>query len=178
MEPKDKLLAEMAAQGITVGAVFVPWSMSRNKGEKDRSLNWLITLKRNGRDVLTTDYGAGIGRCPSYQQRFGKMTVDEQAAIKYETEHGKAYRGIGPGTSPRSGAAILLDSADVLHSLLLDASVLDAGGFENWAGDYGFDLDSRKAEKMYQACLEIALKLRAGLGDEGIARLNAAAEYY
>lgn len=57
-------------------------------------------------------------------------------------------------------------AADVLSSLLLDAtSVENAGSFEEWARDLGYDPDSRKAEKIYRACERTVPKLRRFLGD-------------
>lgn len=47
----DSALADL---GLTVDSVFVPFSRSRNKGEKYKSLNWQVTVKRNGRNILTT----------------------------------------------------------------------------------------------------------------------------
>src|SRR5690606_27827140 len=55
-EPDRDLIEEA---GLTVAAVFVPWSQSRNKGERSPSLNWRVTLQCKGRDVLTCDYSAG-----------------------------------------------------------------------------------------------------------------------
>lgn len=171
-EAESRILDAMARHSLTVDAVFVPWSKSRNAmtGSKakvsDRTLNWLVTLKRDGREVLTTDYGAGIAYCPSYKSA-RRLSLDEAAAIEYETEHGKAKSG---------GAPILPDPCDVVASLMLDAGVLDAGGFEGWASEFGFDPDSRKAEAMYRACLEIALNLRAGLGDAIMSELREAAQ--
>lgn len=42
--------------------------------------------------------------------------------------------------------------ADVLSCLALDASVLKAMTFEDWASDLGYDTDSRQAEATYRAC--------------------------
>lgn len=50
---KQTAQAALDALGLTVESVFVPWSRSRNKGEKSPSLNWIVTVKRNGKDVLT-----------------------------------------------------------------------------------------------------------------------------
>ncbi|TIW00620.1 MAG: hypothetical protein E5V77_09360 [Mesorhizobium sp.] len=66
---------------------------------------------------------------------------------------------------------------DVLQSLARDSDVLDAGGFESWAADYGYDTDSRAAESIYRACLEIAMKLRAGLGESLLAEIRLAASF-
>ncbi len=58
------------------------------------------------------------------------------------------------------------EAADVLDCLLSDSDVENAQGFEDWAGNLGFDPDSRKAEKIYNACLKSAEKLRRFLGDK------------
>lgn len=54
-------------------------------------------------------------------------------------------------------------AADVLECLLSDASV-DGQSFEEWASDTGFDPDSRKAEKIYNACVSQTTKLKTLLG--------------
>lgn len=55
--------------------------------------------------------------------------------------------------------------ADVLDCLASDASGADnARDFEDWASEYGYDTDSRKAEKIYNACVEGRDKLKAFLG--------------
>lgn len=95
-----------------------------------------------------------------------------EIAIKRAAESGK-WNTDAPydrGRTPLPAPSI----ADVLHSLLMDAEAIDAGSFEEWAGDLGYDTDSRKAEGIYRECLETGLKLRAMLGDEIINRLRDA----
>lgn len=56
---------------------------------------------------------------------------------------------------------------DVLECLLSDASgVANSESFEDWCGDYGYDTDSRKAERTYNACVEQTESLRQLLGDD------------
>lgn len=56
---------------------------------------------------------------------------------------------------------------DVLSSLSSDVStVIDSRGFEDWAGDLGYDTDSRKAERTYNAVLAQVDELRELLGDD------------
>jgi hypothetical protein len=57
-------------------------------------------------------------------------------------------------------------AADVLSCLVMDADVLDHDCFDDWANEYGYDYDSRSAEKIYDLCLEQAPKVRAFLGDD------------
>ena len=54
-EKNASIDAVLAKHGITLASVFVPFSQSRNKGEKNPSLNWKVTILSNGREVLTTD---------------------------------------------------------------------------------------------------------------------------
>jgi len=56
---------------------------------------------------------------------------------------------------------------DVIDCLASDASGYDnARGFEDWAGDYGYDADSRKAERIYRVVGRDAARLRRFLGDD------------
>jgi hypothetical protein len=56
--------------------------------------------------------------------------------------------------------------ADVLDCLALDASGYDnaRGDFASWCGDYGYDTDSRKAERIYKAVARQAKRLERLLG--------------
>lgn len=184
-------LAEaIEALGLSVRAEFVPFSKSRNAAEERRTLNWRVTLVFNNEnygparqgDILTTDYSAGIAHCPSYKQNtrnsapFGRRATYGQA-IEFETERGKKAMP-GYAAPIRPGYDIEPDATDVIYSLVMDASVLDAGGFEDWATEYGYDTDSRAALATYQACLEIALQLRAGIGQTALEALQTAAQDY
>ena len=160
--------------GLKYKAAFVPFSHSRNKAEKRPSLNWVITLATS-RQTLQTDYMQGCAHVPEYSQR--ERTADtrwysdylvkvcEQGAylprVTYERAQG-TWKG-QPVPAP------LL--TDVLYSLAMESDVLEAGTFEQWAGDLGYDTDSRKAEATYRACLDNALKLRVMIGDANLTKL-------
>lgn len=173
----EQTINDVAAKlGLTIKSVFVPFSQSRNKSEKDPSLNWVVSLLKNDRVILTTDYMAGCGHCPSYKQL--KMSLMDKEAVDYECEHGKKAKYIGGTSHIFGGAAIEPKLADVLHSLCLDSDVINYGTFEEWAGDLGYDPDSRKAHKIYKTCLEFAIKLRNGIGDKGLKELCEACQDY
>ena len=58
-------------------------------------------------------------------------------------------------------------AADVLNCLASDSSSIEnAGSSEEWASDFGYDPDSRKAEKIYRACVKEAARLKVFLGDD------------
>lgn len=165
--------------GLELDSTFVPFSQSRNaqpsggRVEPWQSLNWKVTLKRNGREVLTTDYSQGVAYCPGNKL---KMRSDQANAIAREIETGRVTK-IGMGGYPYEtkkripGPAL----ADVLHSLTLDSDVIDYADFDEWAETYGYETDSRSAESIYRACLEHALKLRSAIGEETLNALRDAA---
>lgn len=56
---------------------------------------------------------------------------------------------------------------DVLDCLASDAAgVENARSFEDWCGEYGYDTDSRKAERIYNVVRRQADALRRLLGDD------------
>lgn len=199
MEPKAKIEAVMAELGLTIEAEFVPFSQSRHKAEKHRSLNWRVTLKRNGRDVITTDYGAGVAHCPSYNAKVPHNwnrppRMWQSMVCEWECEHGfkAAFSGLGSfgefsaarerrvidGNPSSARVPILPDPVNVVWSLVRDADVLNSGGFSEWCAETGYDDDSIKAKSLYDACLEIALKLRGAIGEEGMQKLAEAGQDY
>lgn len=72
------------------------------------------------------------------------------------------YCGIGHA---KAGKPTPPSAAAVLASLCSDATSADRTTFEDWCGDLGYDTDSRKAEKMYHACIKTNAELRAFLCD-------------
>lgn len=63
-------------------------------------------------------------------------------------------------------------AGDVLSSLADECmSVTNALSYEEWCGDFGYDEDSRKGERIYRACQAQAAKLRAFLGHAAYADL-------
>lgn len=218
----------IAALGLTVEAVFIPFSLSRNKGEKHRTLNWRVTLKRNGREIMTTDYSAGEGHCPAsateapptyrgkdrhrssnipypgttsayraptkaealrdYLDEWRAAECESGVAMEYEAAVGYVpFAGMAAfkpklerkeGQSGATKSPIQPDPVNVIWCLQCDAGVIDYGTFEQWAADFGYDADSRSAEATYRACLETALKLRAGIGEEGLRQLQEAFQDY
>lgn len=147
--------------GLTTKSRFIPYSQSRNAGGAQPSLNWEVTVLKDGKPIATVDYMAGLGHCPSYKY---PLTVAKLQAVDRQCETG-TYRGrkINP------------DAVDVLASLAMEADVIDYASFEDWAESFGYDPDSREAEKVYNACMDTALKLRSALGDDGLNQLKEAA---
>ena len=168
-EAKQEIAKQLESMGLTMVAQFVPLSRSRNANEKSRTLNWRVTILHHGARVLTTDYSAGCAHTEAYKAPVngphglgGRHCVMRDDAIRAECETGRT----------RSGKRVNLDIADVMYSLNAELVVLEFACFESWAAEYGYDADSRKAHAIYTGCLENALKLRAGIGQAKLDKLQ------
>lgn len=65
-------------------------------------------------------------------------------------------------------------AGQVLHCLAMDcAGYENARNFDDWASEYGYEEDSRKAETIYRTIGEQVKELRAFLGRDGYAELLA-----
>lgn len=193
----ESLIGDICARaGVTMQADFVPFSQSRNaKPGKDgkawRSLNWRIRLfhRRASAPILETDYSQGEGYAPASKKTAAQMEAAarvmglpvanaKRAMIDHEIETGKIATGHHWARGVSGGNPIPAPSiGDVLQSLARDADAMDHAGFEDWAAEYGYDADSRSAESVYRACMEIATKLRVGLGAPLLAEIRLAASF-
>lgn len=183
---KDQINEVLEKHGLTVESEFVPWSLSRNAGEKNPSLNWKVTLIHNGRKILTADYSAGMAHCPSYKDitKHMRPTTVGMEMVKHECEKGRvagyysgALNSVMPSANPKKRGEILPDSHDVIYSLLMDSEALESDSYEWWAGNFGYDEDSRAGEAVYNACVKIALQFRK-IGESVIAELREAYQDY
>ena len=166
----------IAKHGITMIAEFIPYSKSEgyvpDTPLSQRMLNWMVTIAKGGKEIITTPYRAGIGHCPSYVFKAHGLSNFETEAIRRELETGRSQ------VTGRVNEKILPTLPDVLYCLVADSDVFNYPNFESWAADMGHDTDSRKAEATYRECLKIAVKLRLGFGDEALAELQEAATDY
>lgn len=179
LTPQERIEAATNALGLSLSYKFVPFSMSRNKDEEEPSLNWLVTVGKGGQAFII-DYSSGAGYCPSYKQTWNPSRHEQYAQariLRVECEHGRRCNKNSEKPEYDSKTVYPKD-ADVINSLVLEASALDEPSFESWADNLGYDTDSRKAEAVYKACLEIALKLRAMIGDAGLRTLQEACQDY
>lgn len=161
---KEERTAALEALGLGLTAEFVPWSKSRNKGQKERSLNWKVTLSQGGKKLIRTDYMQGIAHAPSYQFR---PTIHSKEATDWEAEHGVTPYSGSVSVSVLKGKPLPTPSLlEVCYCLGLDAQS-GAESFEDFCASLGYDTDSRKARKMWKSCRKIAFKLGREL-TEGI----------
>lgn len=192
----------LASLNLSIRSEFIPFSLSRNNGKtKGRdafpSLNWRVTLLKGDREILTTDYSAGIGQCPAQKLKaptgfHGNDHVFQRMASAWEIENGhvaqwhygddfKAKRQ--PATQEQRDAGlremvripILPKPEDVWASMIME--IVDEP-FEDWASSLGFNSDSIKDKAIYDLCVEHTMKLRQWLGNAGIETLREAFQDY
>lgn len=187
----DEKLKAILPENFEYEAIFVPLSQSRNakseyKSPSDLSINWRITFRCNY--LMKFDYMQGIGHLPEdIRPKFnGRVTIAEWEAMtaacesaRFETPAAYYKRINGPLRQRMERAKLLPvgapDIKDVLYSVLMDGEAIDYPDFESWANEFGYDPDSREAEKTYKACVHEGLQLRAMLGDKVLSDLR---EYF
>lgn len=148
--------ALLSKNGVTMTAAFVPQSLSRNSGEKDRTINWRVNFVKSG-STFWLDYQQGIGHVPGYKRP--RTTGDVlDFGQPWETGKYQASKYSGPHSKLPSPSA-----ADILHCIVMDGDVLEYD-FEEWASNYGYDSDSRKAESTYNECRKQSREARRVLG--------------
>jgi hypothetical protein len=91
----------------------------------------------------------------NWSVKLTRLVDGEKRSMNVPFSMGKGHNGKTP------------TAADVLDCLASDAAgVENATSFDDWASDYGYDTDSRKAERIYKACKRNAEDLYSLLGGE------------
>ena len=149
--------------GVDIEATYVPHKTAAGESP---TLRWIVSVRRNGRPFYETTYSAGCAHSPEYMRHGGRVT----SAVVSECETGVVYGTHATPVPPP-------DAADVVHSLIMDASTTDEE-FEDWASNYGYDPDSREAERIYKACRLTAAALRRAFTRDELTQLEEAFSDY
>lgn len=89
-------------------------------------------------------------------------------SVMFEYRTGTGYRGKDKFGQPY---ATMPHIAGIMQSLLLDSQA-DEMSFNSWCFEYGYNNDSVKAFKIYQACCETAEKLRKVFNGQQIVEMR------
>jgi len=138
--------------------------------DSDNMNHWLCTLQY-GNNRMSTYFSQGQGymKVPAnwekllhketYSPHKKYVPAPQSLLMSRKSMHSAFLRQYGKLAEP--------ELADVLDCLASDASGFDnSRSFEEWAGEYGYDTDSRKAEKTYLTVKNQALELKSFLGRE------------
>ena len=131
---------------------------------------WSVQIKHKD-GFFVTPYKCGLGHVELKHPRMtmpklsNGLPAYKKGTIAYQEWHEASHQPKKPSNS------------DIMNSLLMDS---DAGemSFNDWCGDYGYDNDSMKAFKMYQACCEAAVNIRKCFSTAQINEMRLALEDY
>jgi len=150
-------IAQLEALGFAMTSTYVPVSKADlERGLLTSRLKWNVVVTYKGREVYTGKYEMGVAYItPKVPMRLSLEDAEHLTACL-----------LGQQTIPRGWGrpkfSLIPPELDyVMWSLIQDASVIDYPDFESWAPELGFDSDSRKAEKIYNECLAIALRMNS-----------------
>jgi hypothetical protein len=171
----------LASIGVTYLVRFVPQSKSRNRANPKPSINWLYTLKSATGD-MRGPFFQGIGHAPHYH---AVRRVDVKNAIaRRASEYGTAFTSVKDAEREAFGEGLgscnplpTPDAADIVNCLLMDANALDYT-FEYWCSEFGYDEDSRSAERAYNDCVQTARDLDRVFTSEQLAHMRGLLEGY
>lgn len=140
IEAKQQVESILENHGVTFTATLVG-PQTRDGWECDA---WNVSFVRG--DVSERfDYFTGTGHRKANDSAMAKRSAHALRNVSKRMlawkEHYKRYPDKPVAPHP----------ADVLQSLILDASVVGQS-FASWCSDYGYDTDSRKAFAIYEAC--------------------------
>lgn len=110
------------------------------------SSHWKCTISRNGHSH-TFDYSQGC----AYRNFYGKPVKLAYGGERISVDRMNYLKATIPNNP---------DLKNVLYCLVSDAQSVDGvESFEEWASELGYDTDSRKAERAYNACKDTFLKM-------------------
>lgn len=152
---------------ITIDTIFIPKRSQTSWKSHDYKRNWRYLLYQDVGDsswveIASGDYTEGSGYC-AQPAGLKSGTQEYFDNVKNECCHGIDYTGkFCKHPKP----------ADVLWSLCQDAScVMNCETFTDFCGEFGYDIDSRDAMRIYKACQATYTDLRATIGVVGIERV-------
>lgn len=129
--------------GASLSFTYVGETIRDNDWKCDE---WRFCMARKDKQTMIDSYFTGLGH--REKTALGKLPhTFRKGTLAYEAWEKTALKPKAP------------TAADVLRSLILDASAIDES-FSDWCDNFGYDSDSIKALNTYNACCEIGKKLR------------------
>lgn len=163
-------IVESLFPGTTIKSIHIPSEPEKELGMSQ--VKWQVTIEYKGKQIKS-DYSTGIGHLQGYKHTWGqKLNYADRMAIR-----GALMTGRGDCENVHMKVKKpTLD--DVMYCLVSDSDALQYDTFEEWAGDTGYDSDSRKAEEIYNACRKIGSELKKAFGVDGLTKLQEGFQGY
>jgi hypothetical protein len=173
MKTQTTLAEFIKANGITMTCQQTP-----KNPHMDSSIpmdHWFCSIRNQSGAIIGIHFSTGTG-LRKERDGLGKKMTWEQYISRPNHGSGGNYKQTVHHSKLRADYEFYLSSrmtptapevADVLDCLASDASgVENSRDFEEWCSEYGYDTDSRKAEKTYRICAAQAEQLKSFLGED------------
>lgn len=175
------LTRDEVVESFQFDIAYVP-SKFDPKGEN--RLNYRVKVSKGAQTVYDGPYSMGLAHIPNYNallkatnSTYSRTTLDGERLFNQVLANGKSIKQISYNNW-LSGEPILPARLDVMHSLIMDGYADDARSYEEWAGDYGYDTDSIKGLRVFEACAEVGRALRVTMGAEWVMAARGAFQDY
>lgn len=156
------------------------------------NIKYRVELRFNDKPILETDYKLGVGHVDCQNPKVDtslagvklRLSSDEESLLRIWQRKPHAQFVSKPTWATVAAKLATYQKVapslpDVVHSLLLDGEPYFNGeSFEDWASNFGYETDSRKAEEIYKACMEIGRQLKRGLPHDTITKAREILQDY
>lgn len=146
------------------------------QNDKDTRDIYKITLKRGSREY-SFNFGQSIANSGKYHlaEHLRNKIISESLRKKYGSNYAFKKNDLKFDHSLREGKDWYKNenySAPTAYDVLAALTKYDPGTFENFCGDYGYDTDSKSAEKTYKGVKEEFAMVQALWTDAEIEQLH------
>lgn len=148
-------------------AEFLKYDFHFEKDIAKRDI-YKITFKRGNR-VWSFNFGQSLMNSTRYQDRITKDIIfsDGSFAGKTKKIYPESFNGFVKDYCKK-----IEGSAPTAYDVLAGLTKYDVGSFENFCSDFGYDEDSRTAEKIYKAVCDEWLNVQRMWTDKEIEALR------
>lgn len=155
---------------VSISSIPVPLKESDPK----HSFRYLVSVNYAGKAPQQFEYWKGSGHvgvrrlvqstfCPGQNAEYEWVRLNQKELACWQ--RGYQFNGDYPKT--RFAKPIPPQENEVLYCLAMDVqSVLNSPLWEDWANELGYNQDSIKDKKVFEACCETLLKLRNLFGSQ------------
>jgi hypothetical protein len=148
--------AKLTDMGVVLTSTLVRDEFNGRTNRNGQSV-WAVTIVRNG-ESFQTEYS--MGAAYRHYRNNRPIQIKHYNLTVYDCDRYNQTKPDNPS----------LD--DVLHCFVMDAQgVGDGQTFEDWAADYGYEVDSREAEKSFNACRDSYFAMIRLFGSDGFEEL-------
>lgn len=143
-------------------------------GDQEKRDIYKITLQRGDRKMVF-NFGASLNDSGFYFTQGVKKVEIDRKFLKENLSENKLKSRLElliPGTRFQACDKIHYPKAPTAYGVLACLQKHEVGSFENFCGDFGYNVDSRKAEKIYNAVLKEWQEVQKLWSDEEIALLQ------